>query len=252
MRPTLQLLCCLIAIVVASAAPAAAQDTGGTSTQMSVGYEYRRGVTDKLRGFGNIIYEKLYDANRLFGAANQLSSSGGVSYDLSKRIRIEGGLGLYYNYFPDITDTFETRLWQAITLDWPNSLGLVRRYVLSHRFRLEERFKNIDSWDFALRLRYRLKFAIAINRYTVEPGAFYVPLRAEWYFPLGDDVEQFFAKKARYTVGLGYVMNKSWTIELRYARQQLREVDTSYKTTDQFIELRVKSSFRILDLLKGR
>jgi hypothetical protein len=36
-----------------------------------------------------------------------------------------------------------------------------------------------------LRFRYRLAFKFALNRYTVEPGAFYVPFKAEFYVPVG-------------------------------------------------------------------
>ena len=233
------------------AAPAQAQDE--TNLQRSLGYEYQRRVKDRLRGFGTLVYEELYDPDRPFGAENQLKTTGGVSYDLKKRIRLEAGLGLYYAYLPDLHDTFETRLWQAVTFDWPDSPGLVRRYVLQHRFRLEERFKNTNDWSFAARLRYRLSFKIPINKYTLEPGGFYIPLKAEFYIPLGSEIQDFYAQQARYSAGIGYVFNKQWTLELRYARQRLRNtVDENLQPTDQFIEIRLKSSFRIVDLLKSR
>jgi hypothetical protein len=220
---------------------------------MSLGYEYQRGIKEHLRGFGNLVYEEHYHPDFLFGEQNQVSTTGGVSYDVSKRFRIEGGLGLYNTYRPNHENTFETRLWQAATLDWPDSLGVVRRYVLHHRFKLEERFRRTGDWSFALRFRYRLAFKFALNRYTVEPGAFYVPFKAEFYVPVGDDLEELFAERARYSVGLGYVFDKAWTLELRYARQRLRDtIDADLRTTDHLIELRIKSSFRIVDLLKGR
>ena len=247
--PVLWLLTAFVS--VATLAPAQASDD--TNTQMSLGYEYRRSIKEHLRGFGDIVYEERYDPDFLFGTQNNLSTTGGVSYDVNKRIRLEGGLGLYYTYRPDLQDTFETRLWQAATLDWPDSLGVVRRYVLSHRFRLEERFRRTGDWSFALRFRYRLAFKFALNRYTVEPGAFYIPVKAEFFVPLGDDLEELFTKQARYSAGLGYVFDTSWTLELRYARQELRDtIDADLRTTDHFIELRLKSSFRIIDLLKGR
>jgi hypothetical protein len=243
----------LLTAFVSVATLALAQAPDDTNTQVSLGYEYRRSIKEHLRGFGDIVYEERYDPNLLFGSQNGLSTTGGVSYDLSKRFRLEGGLGLYYTYRPDLEDTFETRFWQAATLDWPDSLGVVRRYVLSHRFRLEERFRRTDDWSFALRFRYRLAFAFALNRYTIEPGAFYIPVKAEFFVPLGDDVEELFAERARYSVGLGYVFDKAWTLELRYARQQFRDtIGANFRTTDHFIELRLKSSFRIIDLLKGR
>ena len=244
---------CLILASVAGSAPLQAQDRDETNTQVSVGYEYRHRIKERVRGFGDLQYEELLDPHSLFGDRNQLSTTGGVSCDAGKRFRIEGGLGLYYTDLPDATDTFETRFWQAATLDWPDSLGVLRRYVLSHRFKLEERFKRTTDWDFALRFRYRLAFAIPVNRYTVEPGAFFVPLKAEFYMPIGNEVEELFAKRARFTAGLGHVFSKSWTAVLRYAWQRSRDtIGADFQTTDQFIEFRIKTQVRIRDLLKSR
>jgi hypothetical protein len=243
----------VLAVLTCFTAPAQSQANNDTNIQMSLGYEYRAEIKEHLRGFGDFVYEERYHPHLLFGSQNQIGTTGGVSYDLGKRSRIEGGLGLYYIHRPDLLDTFETRLWQAATLDWPESLGLVRRYVLHHRFRLEERFRSTGDWSFALRFRYRVAFAFPINRYTVEARAFYIPLKAEFFVPLGDDSEEIFTKQVLFSAGLGYVFDRSWTIELRYARQRLRDtIGADLQTTDHFIEFRLKSSFQIDDLLKGR
>jgi len=245
----------LVVVLIGVAAPGRAQDQApdDTNTEVSLGYEYRRLIRDRLRGFGDLIYEERADSDFFSTSQAALSTTGGVSYDVAKRIRVEGGLGLYYTYRSALTDTFETRLWQAATFDWPDSPGAVRRFVLQHRFRLEERFRRTEDWSFALRFRYRLAFAIPLNRYTVEPRAFYIPLKAEFFVPLGDDIEELFTKQTRFTAGLGYVFNKAWTGEVRYARLRMRDtIDADYNTTDHIIEVRVKSSFRIGDLLKGR
>ena len=207
-----------VAVVVGVAAPAQAQPVDDENTQVSLGYEYRRLIKERLRGFGDLIYEERADSEFFRASQAELSTTGGVSYDAAKRIRVEGGLGLYYVYRSALADTFETRLWQAASFDWPYSPGAVRRFVLQHRLRLEERFRKTEDWDFALRFRYRLSFAIPLNRYTVEAGAFYIPLKAEFFVPLGDDIEELFTKRTRFTAGLGYVVDKSWTLELRYAQ----------------------------------
>ncbi len=252
MRRSALLASCLILAPVVGLVPLQAQDRDETNTQVSVGYEYQHRINEGLRGFGDIRYEQQLDPHSVFGDRSRLSATGGVSYDVTKRFRIEGGLGLYDTSL-DVTDAFEVRLWQALTVDWPESSGVLRRYVLSHRFRLEERFKRATDWDFALRLRYRLAFAIPVNRYAVEPGAFFVPLKAEFFVPIGSEVEEFFAERARFTAGLGYVFSKSWTAELRYAWQRSRDnVGMDFQTTDQFIEFRIKTRVRIRDLVKSR
>ena len=241
----------LVAVLVGAGAQTQAADD--TNTQGSVGYEYRRLIKERLRGFGDLVYEQRFDSDFLAASQDVVSTTGGVSYDLGKRWRFEGGLGLYYTDRSDLPDTFETRLWQSVTVDWPETPGKVRRVVFHHRFRLEERFRNTEDWEFALRLRYRLAFSIPLNRYTVEPGAFYLPLKAEFYVPLGDDVEELLANQARYGAGIGYVFDKSWRAELRYSQLRQRDtIDVGLETTDHYIELRVKSAFRIVDLIKGR
>jgi hypothetical protein len=65
-----------------------------------------------------------------------------------------------------------------------------------------------EDWSFALRSRFSFAFSIPLNRCTVERG-FYLPFRAEFFVPLGDDIEELFTRQTRFTVGLGYVVDKS-------------------------------------------
>ena len=252
-RRSAQLIPLLVAVLVGVAAPAQAQVPDDTNTEVSLGYEFRRRIKERLRNFGDLVYERRIDPDFPSGSQNEWSTTGGLSYDINKRLRFEGGLGLYYTDRPDLTDTLETRLWQAATVDWPNGPRGMKRFTLHHRFRLEERFRKTEDWSFALRFRYRLAISLPLNHSSVGPRTFYLPLKAEFFFPLGDDIEKLFAKQARYTAGVGYVFSKSWTIELRFAQQRLRDtIDADIRVTDHLVQLRVKSSFRIADLIRGR
>lgn len=222
-----------------------------TDTQARIHYEYRQKINDRLRGFGSLRYQELLDSERLFGDWSRLGTTGGVSYDLTNRIRVEGGLGLYYTWYPDTQNVYETRLWQA-AFDWPEIRALAR-YVVHHRFMIEERFKHSADWKLSLRGRYRLAFSVPLNRYTVEPGAFFMPLSAEFFAPLDDGERDLFANKTRFSEGLGYMFNKTWTAELRYSRQQSRSTaGTEFQADDNIIELRFKTTVRILDYVKSR
>ncbi len=220
----------------------------------SLGYSVNSRVKDRLRAFGSTTYEQKTASGELFGDQNELDVYGGLTYDLRERIRIEGGLGYYYIHRDEAIDGNEMRLWQSGTLDWPESLGLVRRFVLHNRFRIEERFRNNeDDWNFAFRFRYRLAFAFPFNRYTVEPGAFFAPAKMEFYLPLGEDLEEFFTQQIRFTVGIGYVFTKDWSAELRYAWQQSRDtIDQDLQLGKHYIEFRVSTAIRIKDLIKAR
>ena len=68
-----------------------------------------------------------------------------------------------------------------------------------------------------------------------------------------DEAPELFGKRSRLSVGLGYVMNKNWTVDLRYHWQRSRStIDEDFKTSGNVIDFTVKSSFRIRDLVKGR
>ncbi len=220
----------------------------------SLGYSVAFRVKDRLRGFGSADYEQRYAGGKRFGDQNELDVYSGLTYDLRERLRIEGGLGYYYIYRDEAINSDELRLWQSGTLDWPESLGWVRRFVLHHRFRIEERFRNTeDDWSFAFRFRYRLAFSFPFNRYTVEPGAFFCPAKIEFYLPLGDDIEGFFTQQLRFTVGIGYVFSTDWSAELRYAWQQSRDtIDQDLQLSKHFIEFRVSTAIRVVDLIKAR
>lgn len=91
------------------------------------------------------------------------------------------------------------------------------------------------------------------NKYTLEPGAFYLPLAVELFADLLDEAPEFFAKRNRASIGLGYVINQKWTVDLRYHRQRSRStIEEEYKTSSNVIDFSVRSSFRIRDLVKGR
>jgi len=251
-RRSATFLFCAAALVF-SATFAIGQGIDETDSQVRMRYQYHHLVKEDLRAFGMVRYDQLLGSNAVAEGWNRLASTGGVSYDLSSRIRLEGALGLYYTWQPEVENPFEIRLWQAATFDWPDSLGKWRRFVFSHRLMLEERFMRTTDWEFTFRLRYRLSTTFPINRYSLEPGAFFAPLNVEFFATPGDDIQELFSERARATVGLGYVLSQTWSFELRYTRQSSRSTRTAeYRSTDNIIDLRFRTSIRIRDLLKSR
>ena len=250
-RPPIRMFL-VLSLLMAVAIPAFGQSED-LPTQLWLSFQHQRKVGEKTSVFGTLGYEELMSRESFWGEWNKLYMTGGGSYDLGKRFRVAGGVGLYYTYQPEIADVFEFRLWQEGTAFWPDSPGAVRRLVFVHRLRLEERVTESDVWGFALRLRYRLDTKIPLNKYTLEPGALYVPLAIEFFADLIDEAPELFGNRSRLSVGLGYVMNKNWTVDLRYHWQRSRStIDEDFKTSGNVIDFTVKSSFRIRDLVKGR
>jgi hypothetical protein len=239
-------------LLVGVAIPALGQDDD-LPTQLWLAFQHHHKVGEKIRASGKLGYKELMSPDQFLGEWNKFYVNGDGSYDLGKHFRVDGGVGLYYTYQPEDDDTFEFRLWQGGTAFWPDTSGLARRVVFTHRLRLEERFTDSDGWEFALRLRYRLDTKIPINKYTVEPGAFYLPLAAELFADLTGETTELFGDQSRLSVGLGYVMNKNWTLDLRFQRQRSRSTSQEdFTRSGNVIDFTVKSSFGIRDLVKGR
>ena len=249
-RPIRTLL--TLVLLLGVAIPALGQDED-LPLQLWLAFQHHHKVGEKTRVSGKLGYKELMSPDQLFGEWNKFYVNGDGSYDLGEQFRVDGGVGLYYTYQPEDDDTFEFRLWQGATAFWPDIPGSVRRLVFTHRLRLEERFTNPDGWDFAMRLRYRLDTKIPINKYTVEPGAFYVPLAAEFFADLTGEGTGLYGDQSRLSVGLGYVMNKNWTLDLRFLRQRSRSTsEEDFTRSGNVIDFTVKSSFGIRDLVKGR
>jgi hypothetical protein len=215
-------------------------------------FDYQRSVSERMRAFSVTSYEQFLGSDELPGTREKLTLTGGVSYNAKDWLRLEGGVGLYYSWRDPATDLFELRLWQAATFDWPEVQALAQ-WAVHHRFMLEERFQQSGDWDTSLRGRYRLSFTVPINRYTVQPGALYMPVEGELFWNPGDGSAELFANRATVTAGLGYQFNKGWAVEVRYVWQESRRaINTDFSRDDNIIELRVKSTTRILDYLKSR
>lgn len=118
---------------------------------------------------------------------------------------------------------------------------------------LEERFQHSDDWETSLRGRYRLSFTIPINRYTVEPGTLYMPLEGELFWDITGDRAELFSNRHKVSAGLGFQFNKDWAVEARYLWQESRgTINEEFSLDDDIIELRIKSTIRIVDYLKSR
>jgi hypothetical protein len=248
------LLClCLLFLVFVMVKPVTGQEDEDTPRELWLSYEHRQNVSERVRVSGTLGYRELLSDERFFGEWTQLHLKADASYEVNPKFRIAGGLGAFATYRPDIEDFYELRLWQEAKVFWPDREGWVRRFVLAHRFRLEERFLESDGWEFSGRFRYRLQTKIALNRYDLEPGSFFLLLAAEWFAELGTEAAEVYADRGLVSLGFGYVHDPRWTFELRFHSQRSRvNVDEPFDTTGGVIDFRVKTSVRIMDRLKGR
>jgi hypothetical protein len=241
-----------VLVLVAVAAPVMSQDTADTSSEFWFAYQYERKLSDHFKFSGSLGNKESMSSWLFLDDWSRFYLTGAAFHDLNSRLRLAGGLGLYQTFSPEVDDTFEVRLWQQATVYWPDSAGLLRRFVLTHRLKLEERFTHSGDWGLAIRFRYRLATSIPLNTYDLETGSFYVPLAAEFFADVGEEAPEVFAATSRLSAGIGYVLNEKWTIDLRYTRQASRDtVVDGFDTSSHIINFTVRTSIRIKDLLKS-
>jgi hypothetical protein len=251
-RPPRWAVLSVVLIAVQAAVPAQGQEDG-TSTHLWMSYRHQHKVRERTRVFTSLGYEEQMSREDFWGEWNKIYLTAGGSYDLGERFRIAAGVGTHYSFFSSVDDLFELRLWQEGTAYWPDSPGRVRRWVLTHRLRLEERLTESDAWAFMLRLRYRLDTKTPLNSYTLEPGCAYIPLAGELFADLSGETAEYFSQKNRLSVGLGYVLNQSWTVELNFHREGSRATrEEGFTVSSNVIDIKFKSSVRIRDFVMGR
>lgn len=161
-----------------------------------------------------------------------------LNYRFNPTVAVMGGVGLFYVWEP--LTVLETRPWVGLLIQYPR----VSRVSFSHLIRLEERLFDIKALDDLLeigRLRYRLKAVIPLNRPADQAGSWYVPV----YFEVGSrvwgDLPTGFISAARFSLGLGYRVNKDWRLELNYHQQQEKLTkDGSLTIGEHLVRLQIR------------
>jgi hypothetical protein len=240
------------------AAPASAQSTEieAADTQLWWQYTYHDLVSENWSLAIDTGYRNLWESEEQDQDWDRFQITSDFSYRKNSRLNFDLGTGLYYTTRPLDSDLVEFRTWEGVTAYWPESAGRVRRFVLTNRFRLEQRFTRqtgSSSWDMDSRARYKLSTAIAINRKELEPGAFYGYLGGELFADLSEDNSRLISDRSRFSIGLGWLTTKQWMLETLYTVQNNRDTAASsdFTLTDHIIELRIKTTVRIRDRMKA-
>jgi hypothetical protein len=250
------LLATVVGCYLFFASPATAQsfDIEPANTQLWWHYSYQNRLSENWSFTTASGYRNLWESQVEDDPWDRFHVSSLFSYRKNSRLNFNLGSGLYYTTRPVGSDLVEFRSWQGATVYWPDSPGRFRRFVLSNRFRLAQRFTRqtgTSSWDMNSRARYRMSTAIAINRKELEPGAFYVYLGGEVVADLNDDDFRLVSNRNQFSIGLGWLTTKSWTVEARYSHQNSRDSATSdVDLMARIVELRVSTTLSIRDRMK--
>jgi hypothetical protein len=140
-----------------------------------------------------------------------------------KPSELRAGLGVFYTNNEDVSNTLEIRPWLGLLIKRPT----IGPLTITNYVRLEERLVDtLDErdWSHSTRLRYRIGIKFPINPRSREQYNF-VPLSLEWFWDVGEGVEEVFADRLRVDVGVGHIFNYVWTAELHMIFQEARESD---------------------------
>lgn len=111
----------------------------------------------------------------------------------------------------------ENRIYQEALL--PQKIG--KRFLLTHRFRFEQRF--VENQDFRTRYRYNLFINVPFNSTDLSPktvyGAFYNELFINGERSIGNNSTVALFDRNRTYLGIGYVLNPKIRFQLGYMNQ---------------------------------
>ena len=149
---------------------------------------------------------------------------GGLAYELTDHVRVAVGANWSRTYpygeLPADYPVTERRIWQQAVLS--HDIG---RLDVSHRYRLEQRFRGrrndpdvdrIDYWERSNRFRYQLKGTLPLSGDAIEPGEAYVSLANELFIAIGRNVQYNVFDQNRATLSLGYSLTRNWRTEVGF------------------------------------
>ncbi|WP_299058617.1 DUF2490 domain-containing protein [uncultured Polaribacter sp.] len=157
---------------------------------------------------------------QILGDTEQLLLRSGVTYTPkdSGVIFTLGGANITTGVFGDSEDTSnENRIYQEALI--PQKLG--NRFLITHRFRYEQRF--VENQHFRTRYRYNLFINVPFNSKSLSAktiyGAFYNELFINGERNIGDNNTVEFFDRNRTYVGLGYVLNPKIRFQMGWMKQ---------------------------------
>ncbi|MGB5530425.1 MAG: DUF2490 domain-containing protein [Ignavibacteriaceae bacterium] len=159
------------------------------------------------------------------------------SFQLNSIFILHGGIGLFTTFDTENT-LWEFRPFQGVEIKWPTVLSI----PLNHYFRFEERFFSGNTINtFLFRGRYRLATTIQFNQ-TRTGNYFYTPLQLEWFVSYGSDID-FQLNEFRGVIGLGYVIDNSWKVELNTIFQNVSASKDLFSFNDIVFRFRIFKEF---------
>jgi len=197
-------------------------------------------VSDKLEYYGDLGYRTILQEN----IWHRICARPAVGYQFNENWKMHGGIGFFYISDPDKNYSFEIRPWQGIQLNLPRWANLRFRNFI----RIEERiFFRIRNWSSSLALRFRYKLSGRLDILKASSETFwFIPFYIEMFFPVGDEIKEFFRNRGRIGIGLGYNPSRTWRFTFIFNRQTSRTAhDEDLSVSDYAYQVMIRKYFNL-------
>ncbi|GAA4305293.1 DUF2490 domain-containing protein [Nibribacter koreensis] len=148
----------------------------------------------------------------------------GLTYSLSKDVSVAGGYVYAHTYpygdTPALDDFPEHRAYEQVQLK-----ATYGRFLVQHRFRLEQRFVKrpfAEEATYLNRARYQFKTTLPLSGPTLEEKEAYVSGSNEVFIGFGKNVQANIFDQNRAYAGVGYKFSKAASLEVGYMHQLLQ------------------------------
>jgi hypothetical protein len=157
-----------------------------------------------------------------FYKSSQISCRLWIHYYASKKWKISGFTGYFYNQdVPEITQKKSPEIRFAAQGIY---YFIKKGYVLTNRFRIEDRILQNENagFDIVFRFREMVKLVYPISIIKFGKGSLYSIISDEVGFKTkGTTTGEGFFDRNRFTAGLGYSFSDTFQFELTYANEYL-------------------------------
>jgi opacity protein-like surface antigen len=212
-RARLLLVSILLAGIAALCSPASAHAQRRTDVNANGWYTFNG--DHRLSDSWGAHTEFQWRRHNIITDPQQLIMRLGANYYAGKQVMFTTGYGLIESYsggqyFP------EQRLYEQVQLSEP-----MGRLVLTHRYRLEQRWDKLagtSSYLYLNRMRYMLRGTVPLKGRTVQPREPYFSAYDEIFVGFGNNVPNVFDQN-RASAGLGYKLSREAAVEADYMYQ---------------------------------
>ena len=229
----------IITILIANSISALSQDSLSNKSQLNhqvwIDFYPHFYINEQLEYYGDAGYRTIVGQR----SWNRIYARPSVRYHINKTWQLSGGLGLFYIYNKLDANRLEITPWQGVQANWPNWGNL----SFKHLGKIEERISwRTDNWSNSLELRFRYKLSGKFKFSKKNENSYwYVPAYAEFFFPINDNIEEFFRNRGRAGLGAGYSVSKTWDFELVFNWQTSRVgPEAELKASDLAYQLKIK------------